>query len=173
MQKLNILSLLTILSIPLMQTGCQVASMKPYTYEFQYGKTPMLKGAYAIPPKSAPSSVHRAVQAGNRIQGKPYQMGGGHRRVEDSAYDCSGAVSYTLIKAGLLRSPLTSKGFKNYGSPGRGRWITIYAKDGHTFMSFAGLRLDTSYRRDQGSGPKWSKGGRPARGYVLRHPPGL
>jgi len=170
MQKFNFLGLLTIV---LCLTSCDVYRARaPYTYEFVYGKTPLLRDGYAIAPKSAPGRVHRAVKAGNRLQGKPYRMGGGHRHVEDSAYDCSGTVSYALINAGLLKSPLTSKGFKKYGSGGPGKWITIYAKDGHVFMTVGGLRLDTGYRRDDRSGPKWLTGSRPAKGYVMRHPPG-
>ena len=38
-----------------------------------------------------------------------------------------------------------------YGEPGPGRWITIYARNGHVFMTLCGLRLDTGghagYRR--------------------------
>jgi hypothetical protein len=144
----------------------------PYTYKFEYGKSVLLRDGRAIAPKSSPSRVKAAVAAGNRLQGKPYQMGGGHRSVEDHAYDCSGTVSYALINAGLLRSPLTSGGFRKYGEPGPGRWITIYAKDGHTFMSIGRLRLDTSYRGG-GSGPSWTTNTRPAKGYVMRHPRGL
>ncbi|MEM0897030.1 MAG: peptidoglycan endopeptidase [Verrucomicrobiota bacterium] len=132
----------------------------------------MLRDGYAVAPKSAPREVHRLVAAGNRIQGLPYKYGGGHRRVDDSGYDCSGTVSYALIKAGLLESPMPSKGFKKYGKGGEGRWITVYAKDGHTFLTVGGLRLDTGYRGD-GRGPTWTTRNRPTDGYRLRHPAGL
>ena len=42
-----------------------------------------------------------------------------------SGYDCSGSVSYALHGAGYLSSALTSGGFMSWGSPGRGRWVTI------------------------------------------------
>ena len=43
----------------------------------------------------------------------------------------------------------------NYGAPGRGRWITIYANSGHIFMVVAGLRFDTS---GQGrAGTRWQE----------------
>lgn len=176
MQKLRITASLGILGLLVMAVaGCHQThyAKAPYSYEFEYGESTMLRGSRAVAPKKAPQAVHRAVAAGNRIQGKPYRLGGGHRQVEDSCYDCSGTVSYALIHAGVLRSPLTSDGFKNYGEPGPGKWITIYAKSGHTFVSIGGLRLDTGFRRDGGKGPKWLTGSRPAKGYVLRHPPGL
>ena len=101
------------------------------------------------PPRSAPAQVQYAVHAGNSIQNKPYRRGGGHGSVEDNAYDCSGSVSYVLIKAGLLRSPLPSSGFANYGLPGPCRYITIYVKPGdHVFMTVCGLRMDTPGGRD-------------------------
>ena len=79
-----------------------------------------------------------------------------------------------LIKAGLLRSPLTSGAFTRYGAPGPGRWITIYARNGHVFMSICGLRLDTGGRGGRGeSGPRWSTNMRGTSGFVMRHPPGL
>src|SRR5687768_3652674 len=71
-------------------------------------------GRYAAAPPGLPISVARAVAAANELQGKPYVWGGGHRFLNDRGYDCSGAVSYVLHKAGLLRGPLTSKGFRNY-----------------------------------------------------------
>ena len=51
-----------------------------------------------------------AIAAANRITRKPYRYGGGHGRFEDSAYDCSGAVSYVLHGAGLLERTRDSIG---------------------------------------------------------------
>ncbi len=67
---------------------------------------------------------------------------------------------------------MPSKGFLNYGSRGYGKWITVYTRKGHVFMTVAGLRLDTggSSRR---SGPRWKPQTRPGRGHVMRHPGGL
>jgi len=39
---------------------------------------------------------------------------------------------------------MSSTEFRSYGQRGRGRWITIYAREGHTFAVIAGLRLDTT-----------------------------
>ena len=52
-----------------------------------------LPDGIAAAPVDAPPQVHAAISAANRIIGKPYQYGGGHAKVEDSGYDCSGTVS--------------------------------------------------------------------------------
>ena len=149
-----------------------VRAKQPYRYELKYGESVILRNGYAIVPKHAPPAVHRIVAAGNRIKGLPYKIGGGHKRIEDNGYDCSGAVSYVLIKAGLLGSPMTSNGFKKYGRRGKGDWVTIYAKNGHTFLVVGGLRFDTGYN-GEGRGPKWTVHDRPTRGHVMTHPVGL
>lgn len=122
----------------------------------------------------SPERVARAVSAAYRIAHKPYRYGGGHGSFNDSGYDCSGSVSYVLHAAGVLRSPLTSGDFTRYGSPGRGRWITIYANSGHVFMTIrtsSGVRrYDTSGMDD---GTRWDRRTRSSSGYVIRHPSGL
>jgi hypothetical protein len=113
----------------------------------------------AIAPASAPRAVKRAIEAGNDIDDKPYKYGGGHSSWRDSGYDCSGAVSYVLGPkgAGLIDSPMPSGSFTNWGSKGKGKWITTYANSGHMFVVIAGLRFDTSQPDDGKSGPGWSK----------------
>jgi hypothetical protein len=70
-----------------------------------------------------------------------------------------------------MSSPLTAVLFENWGDPGPGRWITIYASSGHVFMVVAGLRFDTS---GANGGTRWqSAKGRSYGGFVARHPPGL
>lgn len=133
-----------------------------------------LEGSTAIAPVGVPDVILTAIEAGNRLQTKYYKWGGGRARLEDSGYDCSGSVSYVLIKAGLLRSPLTSGSFTRYGSSGPGRWITIHARHGHVFMTICGLRLDTGGHGGRGeSGPRWRAHMRGTSGFVMRHPPGL
>ena len=149
-----------------------VRAKQPYHYELKYGESVILRNGYAIAPKHAPRAVHQIVEAGNKIKGFPYKLGGGHRRVDDNGYDCSGAVSYVLIKSGLLNNSLTSKEFKKYGRRGKGEWVTIYSKNGHTFLVVGGLRFDTGYN-GEGRGPKWTTNDRPTRGHVLRHPVAL
>jgi peptidoglycan hydrolase-like protein with peptidoglycan-binding domain len=118
-----------------------------------------------------PGAVSRAISAANRIAGLPYRYGGGHRSFSDSGYDCSGSVSYVLHGAGRLSSPLDSSQLMSYGSPGPGRWITIYANHGHTYMVIRGRRYDTTGRADTGS--RWQQVDRSSAGYAVRHPPGL
>lgn len=130
-------------------------------------------GRFASASNAMPAQVQYCVRAANSIQNKPYRRGGGHGSVEDSAYDCSGSVSYVLIKAGLLGAPLPSNGFATYGQPGPGRYITIYVKPGeHVFMTVCGLRMDTSGGHDD-EGPRWRAKPRAADGFIMRHPAGF
>jgi cell wall-associated NlpC family hydrolase len=130
----------------------------------------------ATTPANAPYAVQRAIAAGNRIHTKPYIWGGGHRRFKSKGYDCSGAVSYVLHAAGLLKSPLASGPLMAWGVPGLGSWITVYANKSHTYMTVAGLRYDTSAVGEslsQGSGPRWRTSARSSTGYAVRYSPGL
>ena len=170
-------SYLTLLAlIPLLggAVSCsnQVKAKQPVSYHFDYGRTAMLKGGLAYAPRNAPPEVVRAVAAGNRLQGKPYKWGGGHARLNDSGYDCSGSVSYVLREAGLLKGSMPSKGYFNFGKKGEGDWITIYTRKGHVFMTVAGLRLDTGGPGGE-SGPKWKPETRQGKGHVMRHPKGF
>ena len=112
-------------------------------YEYRDGRSAVLRGGRAYAPRNAPPEVKRAVAAANRIVGMPYKWGGGHARLNDTGYDCSGSVSYVLRNAGLMEDQMPSKGFLRYGAKGYGKWITIYARNGHVFMTIAGLRFDT------------------------------
>lgn len=125
----------------------------------------------AIAPADAPPAVKAVIEAGNEIAKKPYKYGGGHARLRDSGYDCSGSMSYALRKAGLMRGARDSTGFMRFGEPGRGQWITIRANRGHSYMIVAGLRFDTSARKRTGN--RWTTKMRSARGYRGRHPEGL
>lgn len=74
----------------------------------------------------------------------------------------------------MLNQPLPSSDFLRYGARGRGRWITIYSRRGHTFATIAGLRLDTTDLRYGGDiGPRWYTDGRDSWGFEARHPAGL
>ena len=149
----------------------QVWANHRVTYRFDHGRTALYKDGKAYAPRNAPIPVKRAIAAGNRLQNKPYKWGGGHRRLDDTGYDCSGAVSYVLREAGLLRTNLVSKGFFAYGEPGHGKWITIYVRKGHVFIVVAGLRLDTG--GGSRSGPRWKPESRSAKGHAMRHPRGF
>jgi len=130
----------------------------------------------AIAPAGAPVRIKRVIAAGNRLIGKPYRYGGGHRpfsRALDSGYDCSGTVSYALYGGRFLSSPLPSGPMMNWARSGPGRWITVYAHSGHAYMVVAGLRLDTSMRDDPSrTGPGWSMRLRESGAFVPRHPLG-
>ncbi len=81
----------------------------------------------AYPPVDAPIEVKEAIWAANEIVGKPYKYGGGHARVKDSGYDCSGTVSYALLGGGLLEdTPLDSSSSCRWGDAGPGAWVTVY-----------------------------------------------
>ena len=164
-----ILRALFLLPVLALLSACASPS---YTYHYVPGKTADKVGRMAVAPPAAPPAVHAAVAAANRIAGLPYCYGAGHGNGVDSAYDCSGAASYVLRGAGKLGEAETSGSFRNYGEPGPGEWITIYAKKGHVFMSVAGLRYDTGWT-DGPKGPQWTMRDRPADGCVLRHPVGL
>jgi cell wall-associated NlpC family hydrolase len=131
----------------------------------------VLPDGTAQAPDNAPEVVKRVILAANQIAKFPYKWGGGHGAWRDNGYDCSGSVSFALAGAGLLDRPLTSGLFMGYGEPGPGRWITIYANEGHMFMVVAGLRFDTS---GQGrAGTRWQEGVATTGGFAVRHVPGL
>jgi hypothetical protein len=138
------------------------------------GKRAVLRNGIAYAPANAPDSVKCAIWAANRLSGKPYVWGGGHGSFDDDGYDCSGTVSFALHYAGLLEAPLPSSDFLRYGKRGRGKWITIYTRRGHTFAVIAGLRLDTTdLRYGTDVGPRWHYDSRDRRGFAARHPQGL
>jgi hypothetical protein len=87
-----------------------------------------------------------------------------------------------LYGAGLIGpNAMDSAELENYGEPGPGRWITIYANSTHAWIVIAGIALDTSDYGGPpipaGSGPRWRA--EPlanladGSAYVARHPPNL
>ncbi len=136
----------------------------------------------ATAPAGAPAAVVAMINAANQIIDKPYVYAGGHSRWNDSGYDCSGAVSYVLHGAGMLSSSEDSTGLESYGSPGPGKWVTIYANSGHTWIVIAGRAFDTADFGGpdipSGTGPRWRTNplgnlNDGTGGYVVRHPAGL
>ena len=128
----------------------------------------------ALSPVGAPAAVQQVIQAGNEIAHLPYIWGGGHARFVDTGYDCSGSLSFVFAAAGLLSTTVTSGDLMGWGQPGLGKWITVYANNGHTFMYVAGLRFDTVALAETGS--RWSDRSADESGlktFVARHPPGL
>jgi hypothetical protein len=144
-------------------------------------KATLLPDGTAAAPADAPPQVQAAIFAANKLLDKPYKYGGGHAKVEDSGYDCSGTVSYALLAAKLLKSPLDSGSFMRWGMRGKGSWITVYTNPGHAFAVIAGLRLDTStggitsraIARTAERGPRWRVAMRNTRAFKRRHPVGF
>lgn len=149
-------------------------------------ETKILASGLAAAGEDAPLAVKRMVAAGNRLFGAGYLYGGAHGTSLDTrepAYDCSSAVSYVLHGAGVLgSSALDSTELEDYGAPGPGRYVTIYANAAHTFMYVAGLRFDTveAPAYDSGpnsgrAGPRWRVSGSVPdwASWIVRHPPGL
>ena len=156
------------------------------TLELTQGqRAQILPDGSAAAPASAPAAVKLAIAAANEIHTKPYPVPAVHYGSLAQlwpAYDCSGSVSYVLYKAGLhSSSPDVSGTLENWGAPGPGKWITVYANSGHTWIVIAGLAFDTADyggpNLPAGSGPRWRQNptGNLADGlsYVVRHPPGL
>lgn len=106
----------------------------------------------------------------------PYVWGGGHGSIESapSGLDCSGAVSWVLNKAGILKTPLTSGSMGEALKPGPGA-VTIFYNADHTFMKIGNEYWGTSVG-DSGAG---GLGPHPAPSasylaqYSVGHVPGL
>ena len=109
------------------------------------------------PPAGAPAAVREIIAAGNAIATLPYIYGGGHASFQADGYDCSGSVSYVLAAAGLVTSPMVSGQYMDWGDPGAGRWVDLWATDGHVWMTVAGWRFDTVALAETGT--RWAQGG--------------
>jgi cell wall-associated NlpC family hydrolase len=130
-------------------------------------------GNGAIPiPTNVPEVIQRVVAGANAIADFPYVFGGGHASFVDNAYDCSGSVSYALAAGGLLSAPETSAELESWGAPGPGRYITVYAAAGHTYMYVDGIMYNTAGRSGVFAS-RWQVGSVDNSGFVARHWPGL
>ncbi len=123
-------------------------------------------------PTSVPEVIQKVIAGANEIADFPYVFGGGHASFVDNAYDCSGSVSYALAAGGLLSSPETSGELEHWGVPGPGRYITVYANAGHTYMYVDGVLYDTAGRSGVYAS-RWLVGSVDNSGFVARHWPGL
>ncbi len=128
-------------------------------------------GQIAIP-STVPEVVQKVIAGANEIADFPYVFGGGHASFVDNAYDCSGSVSYALAAGGLLGAPETSGDLESWGAPGPGRYITVYANAGHTYMYVDGMLYDTAGRSGVYAS-RWLVGAVDNAGFVARHWPGL
>jgi hypothetical protein len=119
-----------------------------------------------------PPQITEVIAGANAIADFPYVYGGGHVSFIDRAYDCSGSVSYALAAARLIAAPETSGQLEHWGVAGPGRYLTVFANAGHTFMWVDGVWFDTAGR----AGPystRWLRPRPSLAGYVVRHYPGL
>jgi hypothetical protein len=128
-------------------------------------------GTVAIP-TNVPEVIQKVIAGANAIADFPYVFGGGHASFVDNAYDCSGSVSYALAAGGLLSEPETSGTLESWGAPGPGRYITVYANAGHTYMYVDGMLYDTAGRSGVYAS-RWQVQPTDNAGYVVRHWPGL
>jgi hypothetical protein len=147
-------------------------------------------GHVALIPTDIPPVVQAMLMAGNELQDLPYGPTGHPDPLGATSEDCSSTLNYVLYRSGvrplaeILRDNPLAQDYVDWGDPGPGRWVTIYATTeptDHVFVVIAGLRLDTSYRgtdvgpnRDE-SGPRWRILDHIptwAR-WSVRHPPGL
>jgi cell wall-associated NlpC family hydrolase len=132
-----------------------------------------IAGNGTIPiPTGVPEVVQKVVAGANEIADYPYVFGGGHASFVDNAYDCSGSVSYALAAGGLLSVPMTSGELESWGAPGPGRYITVYANAGHTYMYVDGIMYNTAGRSGVYAS-RWQVSGVDNSGFVVRHYPGL
>jgi len=130
-------------------------------------------GSGTIPiPQNVPEVVQKVIAGANEIADFPYVYGGGHASFIDNAYDCSGSVSYALAAGGLLGAPETSGQLESWGAPGPGKYITVYANAGHTYMYVDGILYDTAGRSGVYAS-RWQVQPTDNEGYVVRHWPDL
>jgi hypothetical protein len=147
-------------------------------------------GHIALVPAGVPDTVQAMVVAGNELQELPYGPGGHPDPRGAYEEDCSSTVNYVLYRSGvrpiaeILKDNPLAQDYVDWGSPGPGRWVTIYATtepSDHVFIVIAGLRLDTSHdgtdvgpNRDE-NGPRWRILDHiPTWAHwSVRHPPGL
>ena len=161
--------------------------------EFTQGAQALLSpadGHVALVPEQAPPLVQAMAVAGNELQDLPYGVSGHPDPRGADSEDCSSTVNYVLYRSGvrpiseIVHDNPLAQDYVNWGDPGRGRWVTIYATTAptdHVFIVIAGLRLDTSHNgtdvgpnRDE-EGPRWRILDHiPTWAHwSVRHPPGL
>jgi RNA polymerase sigma-70 factor (ECF subfamily) len=129
--------------------------------------------------------VYRAAQE-LAAQRRAYQFGGGHRKPLPSVglhepLDCSSSASLILLRAGLFDpGPAWPSGrlADNWGQPGEGRYVTVWANDDHVWLEFKldsdhGERFDPTPARSRPNNGWITSSTGPTRGFLPRHWPGL
>src|ERR687895_772008 len=79
----------------------------------------------------------------------------GYDTTADGMFGPATARSVRSFEAAEERRPNgAATGFMSWGERGRGTWVTIRTNPSHAYMIVAGLRFDTSARRQ--TGKRWS-----------------
>jgi Transglycosylase SLT domain len=171
----------------------RVSGESPTPIEFIPGERTELDptdGHLAWIPEGVPATVQAMIVAGNELQELPYGPDGHPDPRGALDEDCSSTVNYVLYRSGvrpieeIVKDNPLAQDYVNWGDPGPGRWVTIYATDvptPHVFIVIAGLRLDTSHNgTDEGpnkneNGPRWRILDHIPTwaNWSVRHPPGL
>jgi hypothetical protein len=148
------------------------------------------------------SSIADAYDAAWKINDRryPYVWGGGHLRAgtpdtgqagtahdeltdrEHIGYDCSGSTAAVLLAGGMLPDewkngvPASGTFAQRWGSPGKGRYMTVWANSVHVFIEFHGLtsankteHFGTGRWGKDWSGPGFNPNLHPHDGFVARH----
>jgi len=71
------------------------------------------------------------ILAVNSIRNRPYAWGGGHGSFHDYGSIVRARFRSRFTMPACSEQPLTVERFLRYGERGRGRWVTIYSRDGH------------------------------------------
>jgi hypothetical protein len=171
----------------------RLAALTSTTVQFIAGERAVLSpsdGHQALIPVGVPPVVQAMLVAGDELQELPYGPGGHPDPRGALEEDCSSTVNYVLYRSGvrpigeIVKENPLAQDYVHWGLPGPGRWVTVYSTTSptdHTFMTIAGLRLDTSHNgTDTGpnrneDGPRWRILDRiPTWAHwSVRHPPGL
>lgn len=107
----------------------------------------------------------RKAEAWNKAKA-PYLWGGGHGSIAKPGQpvDCSGFVSAVLG----LKTPLVSGQLAQWGNPGRGRHVTVWANEGHVLIQIGRRWFGTSRSNPGGGAGEISK---PPASYLARFTP--
>jgi hypothetical protein len=137
---------------------------------------------------NATSVVAKAYNAAQHLTSLniPYVYGSGHSMAtmqsdHPHTLDCSSGVCWILYRAGIHvpgGGVPASGSFEAWGSPGRGKYMTIRCNAGHIWIQWHGLgawRFDTSSYGDAytgSSGGRLRSTARPTATFIPRHWPG-
>ena len=134
----------------------------------------------------SPAAITNMINWCNSVAGKyPYAWGGGHGIAGQpsqgtssesggplvTGFDCSGAVSGALNAGGFLWSPEVSGDFAKFGTPGLGKYVTIFSNSVHVFMRIQGHWFGTG-KLGKGGGVDWGNYDPAIVEYAMTHPTG-